>query len=83
MLVLTRKSGQAVHLETEGLGAGIHITVVAIAGGRVRLGFEAPSNVRILRSELKRHESKEKVVEPRPSLTTAPSIESENLLFDD
>ena len=49
MLVLSRKAGESIHI-----GSEIFITVVSIANGRVKLGFEAPDHVRILRSELKR-----------------------------
>ena len=47
MLVLTRKL-----MEKLVIGDNICITVVRIEGGQVRLGIEAPSNVRIVRSEL-------------------------------
>jgi carbon storage regulator len=47
MLVLTRKL-----MEKLVIGDNICITVVRIEGGQVRLGIEAPSDVRIIRSEL-------------------------------
>jgi carbon storage regulator len=47
MLVLTRKSGQKVVL-----GGGITITVVEVKGSQVRLAFDAPDQVRIVRGEL-------------------------------
>jgi carbon storage regulator len=47
MLVLTRKSGQQVIIDQN-----IIVTVVAIAGNRVRIGFEAPRTVPVLRAEL-------------------------------
>jgi carbon storage regulator len=47
MLVLSRKIGERVCL-----GDGIQITVVAIQGNRVRLGFLAPPDVLIRREEL-------------------------------
>lgn len=47
MLVLSRKSGQIVHIN-----GNIKVSVVEIGGSRVRLGIEAPRDVRILRSEL-------------------------------
>ena len=47
MLVLTRKIGEQIVIET-----GIHLTVVAVEGQRVRLGIDAPDSVAILRSEL-------------------------------
>jgi carbon storage regulator len=47
MLVLSRKLGEKIHI-----GSDIIITVVSVDSNRVRLGFEAPDDVRILRSEL-------------------------------
>jgi carbon storage regulator len=49
MLVLTRKPGEKVVL-----GNGITLTVVEVRGNRVRLGIDAPAQVRILRAELAR-----------------------------
>jgi carbon storage regulator len=47
MLELTRKAGERVVV-----GEGIQITVVAINGNKVRLGFLAPEDVFIRREEL-------------------------------
>ena len=47
MLVLSRKPGEKVVI-----GNGITLTVVEVEGNRVRLGFDAPDQVRILRAEL-------------------------------
>jgi carbon storage regulator len=47
MLILTRKPGEKVVI-----GSGITVTMVEVKGGRVRLGFEATDQVRILRAEL-------------------------------
>ena len=47
MLVLSRKPGDKVVL-----GNGITLTVVEVRGKRVRLAFEAPDQVPILRAEL-------------------------------
>jgi carbon storage regulator CsrA len=47
MLVLTRKIGEKVVI-----GSGITVTVVRSEDGRVRLGIDAPGDVRILRGEL-------------------------------
>ena len=47
MLVLSRKPGEKVVI-----GDGITVTVLEVVGGRVRLGVEAPGDVRILRGEL-------------------------------
>jgi carbon storage regulator CsrA len=47
MLVLSRKPGEKV-----AIGNGITLTLVEVKGGRVRLAFDAPDQVRILRGEL-------------------------------
>jgi carbon storage regulator len=47
MLVLSRKLGQKVVI-----GNGVTVTVVAVTGNRVRVGIDAPDQVRILRAEL-------------------------------
>ena len=46
MLVLTRKMNESVIIE-----GGIEIMVVAVRGNKVRLGFRAPADVAIQRSE--------------------------------
>jgi carbon storage regulator len=47
MLVLTRKPGESVII-----AGGIKVTIVSVEGNRVRLGFEAPPEVRIDREEV-------------------------------
>lgn len=47
MLVLTRRPGQSVYI-----GDDVKITLVEIKGSQVRVGIEAPSNVRIFREEI-------------------------------
>jgi carbon storage regulator len=47
MLVLSRKPNQTVYVGDE-----IKITVLGVRGGVVKLGIEAPGDVRILRGEL-------------------------------
>jgi carbon storage regulator CsrA len=47
MLVLTRKTQQRIQI-----GSSITITIVRIKGHSVRVGIEAPENVRIVRGEL-------------------------------
>jgi carbon storage regulator len=47
MLVLSRRENERIQL-----GDSIVLTVVKVAGDRVRLGIEAPSDVLILRTEL-------------------------------
>jgi carbon storage regulator len=47
MLVLSRKAGEKVVI-----GNSITVTVVSVTGNKVRLAFDAPDQVRILRAEL-------------------------------
>jgi carbon storage regulator CsrA len=47
MLVLSRKVDETVIIDGR-----IVVRVVAIRGGKVRLGFDAPQDVRIVRAEL-------------------------------
>jgi carbon storage regulator len=47
MLVLTRKLGEKVIIDGD-----ITVTLVAMDRGRVRLGFEAPRQVPVVREEL-------------------------------
>jgi carbon storage regulator CsrA len=47
MLVLSRKNGESVCID-----ADIEVKVLEICGGRVKLGFSAPSNVEIQRGEI-------------------------------
>jgi carbon storage regulator len=51
MLVLSRKQSQRIRL-----GDSIVITVVRVAGDKVRLGIEAPRDMLVLRDELEPHE---------------------------
>lgn len=47
MLVISRKVDETVHI-----GENVKVTVVAVVGGKVRLGIEAPKEVNVLRGEL-------------------------------
>jgi carbon storage regulator len=47
MLILSRKEGESIVID-----GGIRIVVMQCAGGGVRLGIEAPSDVTILRGEI-------------------------------
>lgn len=51
MLVLSRRASERIRL-----GDSIVVTVIRVAGDRVRLGIDAPSDMLVLRDEL----------EPRP-----------------
>jgi carbon storage regulator len=50
VLVLSRRERERIRL-----GDSIVITVVRVAGERVRLGIEAPPDVLVLRDELRAH----------------------------
>lgn len=47
MLVLSRKSGERIHI-----GEDITVTIVRIGPNNVRLGIEAPRDMNIVREEL-------------------------------
>ncbi len=47
MLVLTRKSGEAIRI-----GEGIRVVVVEVRENQVRIGIEAPSHIPIHREEI-------------------------------
>jgi carbon storage regulator len=47
MLVLSRKRGEAINI-----GDGITITVLAMSGGRIKLGIVAPAEVPVNRQEV-------------------------------
>ena len=47
MLVLTRKLGEKIRI-----GDSITVTVVEVDRGKVRIGIEAPKDVRVMRDEL-------------------------------
>ena len=47
MLVLSRRPQQGVSI-----GRDVKVTVIEVCGDKVRLGFEAPDEVKILRTEL-------------------------------
>lgn len=55
MLVLTRRVSEKIEI-----GENIRIVVLGIEGKQVKLGFEAPRSIRILRSELRDRMNKEK-----------------------
>lgn len=48
MLVLTRKLGEAIRI-----GENIELYVVGVSRGKVKLGFKAPQNVIVQRSEIR------------------------------
>lgn len=82
MLAITRKEGQTVRLT-----GGIVVYVVSSGSGKVRLGFEAPANVRILRGELPDAAEPQPVPEPEPepapaAVVTPPPAAPLALVYD-
>lgn len=47
MLVLSRKPGERIRI-----GSEIELRVLEVRGDRVRIGFEAPTNIKIHREEI-------------------------------
>jgi len=73
MLVLSRKSGQGIHLSVAGLD--VELSVIRISGNRVQIGFAAPSSVNIFRSELPSTVTKETAAQiGQPQSTIVSSI---------
>ena len=64
MLVLSRKEGERIRL-----GDSILVTVVRLAGDKVRLGIEAPAEVPVLRDELEPHGTKPPISAVKPTVT--------------
>lgn len=52
MLVLTRKTDEAIDINGGCAAGGITISVVNIRGNRVKLGFDAPPEFQITRGEI-------------------------------
>ncbi len=63
MLVLSRKISESIQI-----GNDIVIVVTQIAGGKVKLGIQAPAHIRVLRGELTR-------TSPLSSMTTESPVE--------
>jgi carbon storage regulator len=55
-LILTRRINESVMI-----GPDIKITILGISGGQVRIGVEAPADVKVLREELIGRERKERL----------------------
>ena len=54
MLVLSRHVSEEIHI-----GDDVKLTVVKLKGNLVRIGIEAPANIRVVRGELATRPSKE------------------------
>jgi carbon storage regulator len=60
MLVLTRKLGEQIHISD----GELTVTVIAIKGGRVRLGLSAPPAVAIAREECRNRKNTPALISP-------------------
>jgi len=70
MLVLSRKKEQQIHI-----GDNIIVTVLHIKGSSVRLGIQAPKEVRVMRSELsQRTDESVGESESQETGTSAPTV---------
>ncbi len=67
MLVLSRKESERIRL-----GDSIVVTIVKIAGDKVRVGIEAPADVHVLRDELERFASSDPAGPAQPDPQQAP-----------
>ncbi len=63
MLVLSRKQGERLHIGDE-----IVISVLEVNGRRVRIGIEAPHELRVIRGELR---DRDQISVPRETLRIA------------
>jgi carbon storage regulator len=63
MLVLSRKQNQRIRV-----GDQVVVTVVRVSGDKVRIGIQAPHDMRVLRDELEDDSIGEVVLEPSDSL---------------
>lgn len=67
MLVLTRKAGEQVIIN-----GNIRITVVSVGPGRVKIGIDAPADVKIDREEV--HAKKADEVLPTPAMEPVAAV---------
>jgi len=69
MLVLTRKTGEGIMI-----GDSITIKIVEFKGGGVRIGIEAPDNVKIYRQEVYERTRQENIEAARWNLADLDAI---------
>jgi len=77
MLVLSRKEGEKLVI-----GDNITVVVSRVAGNRVTLGIEAPSDVRIIRGELKAQDKEVHQLVSIPRRAATVTIDVESLALD-
>jgi carbon storage regulator CsrA len=66
MLVLTRKSGEQIVI-----GDNVIVTIISNDKGKVKVGIDAPSDVRILRKELLNVQSTDRVCDTQDILAAS------------
>jgi carbon storage regulator len=65
MLVLSRKQNERIRV-----GDSVVVTIVRVSGDKVRIGIEAPADVRVLRDELHPDGIPTEVAIPRDAVAT-------------
>ena len=70
MLVLTRKANQQIQI-----GDNVVVTILQIKGNTVRVGIEAPRDVRVIRGELRGVDANKTVVEMTMTDESAAAVE--------
>jgi carbon storage regulator CsrA len=73
MLVLTRRAGEQIVI-----GNGIRVTVVSVGPGRVKLGIEAPPDVRVDRQEIHEKILQERVTGSTVQTAARPELPPED-----
>ncbi len=69
MLILTRRSGETVHI-----GDDVMVTVLAIKGNQVRIGIKAPRSIAVDREEIfERKRTEGAARQPSASAESAPA----------
>ena len=54
MLIIKRKAG-----ETIDIGSNVQINILKVGAGHVKIGVEAPSEVRVMRGEIRKPDEEE------------------------
>jgi carbon storage regulator len=67
MLILTRRSGETVHI-----GDDVMVTVLAIKGNQVRIGIKAPRSIAVDREEIFERKRTEGAARQSPAEAPAP-----------
>lgn len=57
MLILTRRTGETLHI-----GNDVEVTVMAVNGSQVRIGIKAPRNIAVDREEIAERKQRDKAL---------------------